>query len=138
MEAMRFNHKLHYQIIVEDEIDVSFTEIPPLLIQPYVENAIWHGLMHKPEGGKVTVQLSQSSADLLLVTITDNGIGRAKAAQLKSKSATRHKSFGMKMTSERIHLINQLYQSQTQVQVHDLVDEGGEPCGTEVVIRIPV
>jgi sensor histidine kinase YesM len=138
MEAMRFNHKLHYQILVEEEIDVSFTEIPPLLIQPYVENAIWHGLMHKPEGGKVTVQLNQPFADTLLVTITDNGIGRAKAAQLKSKSATRHKSFGMKMTSERIHLINQLYQSQTQVQVHDLMDANGEPCGTEVVISIPI
>jgi sensor histidine kinase YesM len=138
MEAMRFNHKLSYQIKVEKEVDTTFIEIPPLLIQPYVENAIWHGLMHKTEGGKVTVQVNHATADRLLITITDNGIGRAKAAELKSKSATRHKSFGMKMTSERIGLINQLYQLQTQVQVQDLVDAQGEPCGTEVLISIPI
>ncbi|MBD2705344.1 hypothetical protein IC229_32310 [Spirosoma sp. BT702] len=72
------------------------------------------------------------------LTITDDGIGRYRAAELKSKSATRHKSFGMKVTSERIQLINQLYQSHTRVQVHDLADQQGKAAGTEVVITIPI
>lgn len=138
MEAMRFNDKLTYQITVDKEIDAAFVEIPPLLIQPYVENAIWHGLMHKPGGGKVKIHLSQTGPDTLQVIIADDGIGRSKAAEVKSKSVTRHKSFGMKMTSERIHLINQLYESQTRVLVNDLIDAAGEPCGTEVVISIPI
>jgi signal transduction histidine kinase len=138
MEAMRFNHKLSYQLEVAPEIDAAFVEIPPLLLQPYVENAIWHGLMHKKDGGTVVVRLQQPSDDALLVTITDNGVGRARAAELKSKSATKHKSFGMKVTSERIQLINQLYQSHTRVEVHDLVDVHGEAAGTEVVISIPI
>lgn len=138
MEAMRFNDKLRYEIKVDEDLDTFFVEVPPLLIQPYVENAIWHGLMHKATGGTVTIAVTQSAADTLQVTISDNGIGRVRAAQLKSKSATQHKSFGMKMTSERIHLINQLYRSQTLVQVHDLVDAEGAPCGTEVVIQIPI
>lgn len=138
MESMRFNHKLSYQIHVQPEIDKEFVEIPPLLLQPYVENAIWHGIMHKKKGGKVQIRIEQAAVDVLRVTITDDGIGRARAAELKSKSATRHKSFGMKVTSERIRIINQLYKSLTEVQVHDLVDSEHEACGTKVVITIPI
>lgn len=138
MEVMRFNHKLSYQIQLQPEIDKEFIEIPPLLVQPYVENAIWHGLMHKKTGGNVIVRIEQSAGDFLKVTITDDGIGRAKAAMLESKSATRHKSFGMKVTSERIRLINQLYKSGTDVQVLDLMDSHQEACGTQVIITIPI
>ena len=138
LEAMRFKNKLRYEIHVEAGIDAGFVEIPPLLLQPYVENAIWHGLMHKPEGGTVSVRVEQPAENQLRITIADDGVGRAKAAELKSKSATRHKSFGMQVTGERIALINQLYQSQTQVKVHDLVDAEGHPAGTEVVLEIPV
>ena len=138
MEAMRFKNKLRFEIEVEPGIDAEFTEIPPLLIQPYVENAIWHGLMHKPEGGTVSVRVEQPRPDHLRITVADDGVGRAKAAELKSKSATPKKSFGLKVTGERIALINQLYQSQTQVKMHDLVDAEGHPAGTEVVLEIPV
>ncbi len=106
MEAMRFKEKLQYSIT--ENIDTSYTEIPPLLIQPYVENAIWHGLMHKESGGNLHVVVDKGDADdLIKISITDDGIGRAKAAELKSKSAVKQKSFGMRVTSERIALINQ-------------------------------
>ncbi|MDB5239947.1 MAG: putative signal transduction histidine kinase [Spirosoma sp.] len=138
MEAMRFKDKLRFTVEMNTELDADLIEIPPLLLQPYVENAIWHGLMHKPEGGHVHVKVEPFQTDCLRITITDDGIGRAKAAELKSKSATRHKSFGMKVTGERIAMINRLYQTQTQVQVHDLVENSGQPAGTEVVVEIPV
>ncbi|MFC5408075.1 sensor histidine kinase [Larkinella bovis] len=137
MEAMRFKNKLRFQIDVEEQIDAEFVEIPPLLLQPYVENAIWHGLMHKLEGGTVWVRVEQPAEDQLRITIADDGIGRAKAAEFKSKSATAAKSFGMKVTDERIALINQLYRTQTRVQVRDRVDSLGQPAGTEVVVTIP-
>jgi sensor histidine kinase YesM len=138
MEAMRFKDKLKYRMEIAPELDTELIEIPPLLLQPYVENAIWHGLMHKPEGGCVQVKVAQVKADCLSITITDDGIGRTQAAVLKSKSATLYKSFGMKMTGERINLINQMYKTHTQVQIHDLMDAEGNPAGTEVVLDIPV
>lgn len=137
MEVMRFKQKLRFQITVSPDIDTQFTEIPPLLIQPYVENAIWHGLMHKPEGGTVTVTVQQDG-DLLTVTIADDGVGRTRAAELKSKSANARRSFGMKMTSDRIALINDLYKTRTFVTIHDLLDADGQPAGTEVVLTIPI
>ena len=138
MEIMRFKQKLAFQVDIEPGIDACYIEMPPLLLQPYVENAIWHGLMHKPEGGTVHVRVTQPQENLLQLTITDDGVGRARAAELKSKSASHHKSFGLKMTSERIALINQFYQTHTQITIDDLVAADGQPAGTEVILQIPI
>ena len=138
MEIMRFKQKLSFFVEIEPGIDANFVEIPPLLVQPYVENAIWHGLMHKSEGGSVRVRASQPQDDLLQLTIIDDGVGRARAAELRSKSASHRKSFGLKMTSERIALVNQLYQTRTQVEIQDLIDADGHPAGTEVILQIPI
>jgi LytS/YehU family sensor histidine kinase len=86
----------------------------------------------------VTVSVQQPRPDCLRVQITDDGVGRQKAAEYKSKSATKNKSLGMKMTAERIELINQLYQTQTHITVEDLTDANGQPTGTRVVVEIPV
>ena len=138
LEAMRFKQKVRFSIQVSPDLDQQYLRIPPLLLQPYVENAIWHGLMHKPEGGTVTVVVSQPQENLLHIEITDDGVGRERAAELKSKSAGKHKSFGMQVTADRIRMINQLYNIQTQAQVVDLVDSFGEVCGTRVILSIPV
>ncbi len=138
LEAMRFKHKVRFSIHIPPDIDQRFLCIPPLLLQPYVENAIWHGLMHKSEGGTVTVEVSQPRGNLLHIEITDDGVGRERAGQLKSKSAGKHKSFGMQVTADRIRMINQLYNSHTQAQIVDLVDSEGEPCGTQISLDIPV
>jgi len=103
-----------------------------------VENAIWHGLMQKEEGGTVRVDVQQPRDNLLHIEITDDGIGRLQAAEYKSKSSTRNKSFGMKLTAERIELINQLYQTHTQVEVIDLSDGQGRAMGTNVIVEIPI
>ena len=138
MEAMRFQQKVQYSIRIDEPIDAESVEIPPLLLQPFVENAIWHGLMHKEEGGTVTVSVQQPQPDCLRVQITDDGVGRAKAAEYKSKSATKNKSLGMKLTADRIELINQLYQTQTHITITDLTNAAGQPTGTRVVVEIPI
>ena len=138
LETMRFKDKLRFSIEVSPELDIEGIEIPPMLLQPFVENAIWHGLMHKKEGGQVNIKVVQYKPDSLLITITDDGVGRKKATALKSKSVTANKSFGMKVTNERIALINQLYQTETNVQVLDLSDAEGRACGTEVKLEILV
>jgi sensor histidine kinase YesM len=136
MEAMRFKNKLNFAIDTDPNLDTDLIEIPPLLLQPYVENAIWHGLMHKKDGGSVKIKIRQEETEHLQITITDDGIGRAKAAALKSKSAVFNKSFGMKLTGERMALINQVYKTHAKVQINDLTDAEGNAAGTEVVIEI--
>ncbi|MBC7651907.1 MAG: histidine kinase [Deinococcales bacterium] len=138
LEAMRFKNKVHYQINVPVTIDQQYIEIPPLLLQPYVENAIWHGLMHKTEGGNIWVNVSQPAEYLLHIEIIDDGIGREMAMANKSKSATRQKSFGLKMTAERLEAINHIYQTNTQVTITDLQDADGNTAGTKVTIEIPL
>lgn len=138
LEAMRFKNKVHYEINVDPLIDQQFTDIPPLLLQPYVENAIWHGLMHKKEGGNIKIDVAQPSEHLLHIEITDNGVGRELAAAYKSKSATRQKSFGLKMTSERIDIINQLYEIEADVKIIDMKDELNNATGTKVILQIPI
>ena len=80
----------------------------------------------------------QKDESLLEINIIDNGIGRVKSAELRSKTATKHKSYGMKVTSERIALINQIYKTGADVVIHDLTGEDGKPSGTRVTIQIPV
>ncbi len=138
MEAMRFKDKVKYQINVEQNIDQQFVEIPPLLVQPFVENSIWHGLMHKTEGGLVKIDVSQPTDQMLHIEISDDGIGRAKALEYKSKSAMKSKSLGMKVTKERIELINQIYKINTSVEIIDLKNKKGEAIGTKVILNIPI
>ena len=138
LEAMRFKDKVKYQINISPEIDQQYIDIPPLLLQPYVENAIWHGLMHKKEGGNICINVSLPSEQCLQIEITDDGVGRKLAAEYKSKSATRQKSFGLKMTSERIDIINQVYHIKADVMIVDLKDGMNNACGTKVIIKIPV
>ena len=138
MEKLRAGNKLDYEIQISDDLETDFIEIPPMLIQPYVENAIWHGLMHKETGGKIIVDCRQKDEKYLCVTILDNGIGRAAAAALKSKTATRHKSFGMKITSERMDIIKQLYNIETKITIEDLKNANGLGIGTKVTLEIPL
>jgi sensor histidine kinase YesM len=137
MEALRFDNHFTYNISVSDELDSSVLRIPPLIIQPYVENAIWHGLMHKEEKGKLDIEVSQKN-NFLFLKITDDGIGRKKAAELVSKSAIKHKSMGLRITAERIAIMQSGNDSPPPVVINDLVNADGSAAGTEVIIKIPV
>jgi hypothetical protein len=140
METLRFKGKFGYELDVPEGLDTSSVDIPPMLIQPYVENAIWHGLMHQQDlgGGKVKVSIREKEG-MLLCIVEDNGIGRKKAMELKQKkSGISRRSMGMIITQDRMEIINKLYDTQTAVQVTDLEDESGHAAGTRVVLTIPV
>ena len=139
MEAMRFKEKLSYSFSVDKNVESDYIEIPPLLLQPYVENAIWHGLMAREDGGHISINVTmQEDKSLLEINITDNGVGREAAGALSKKIAGKHRSYGMKATTERIALINQIYKTGANVLVHDLINGKGQPAGTRVTIQIPV
>ncbi|MDR6805982.1 sensor histidine kinase YesM/ligand-binding sensor domain-containing protein [Dyadobacter sp. BE34] len=138
MESMRFSGKFQFEMHVDQHIETHAIQIPPLLLQPFVENAIWHGLMHKEAGGTVALFLNQPHDHLLRVIIQDDGIGRQKASEYKSKSATKNKSYGMKITADRIKMISQPLQVRTSVEVIDIKDRSGNALGTRVILNIPV
>jgi LytS/YehU family sensor histidine kinase len=135
LENIRFNHRFDYNIAVGEGVDVAYFEIAPLLIQPYVENAIWHGLLHKEGPGQLKLQVYVEES-FLYVVIEDNGVGRKKAQEMKSKSATKDKSMGMQITSDRVDMLNKLKSQQARVEIIDLVDQQGNPSGTRVVLKI--
>ncbi|GAA4400101.1 hypothetical protein GCM10023187_12890 [Nibrella viscosa] len=137
MEALRFNHRFSYRIDLDEEVEPDVVEIPPLLIQPYVENAIWHGLLHKEGAGHIQIGI-RLEENMLVCRIEDDGVGRKRAAELKSKSATKSKSLGMQITSQRIRLINELHGKATTMQIEDLENASGEACGTRVILHIAV
>ena len=137
LEAVRFNHHFEYKINVDEDLDVDIIKVPPLIIQPYAENAIWHGLMHKEEKGHLEIELFQSE-EVLCCKITDDGVGGQRAAELKSKSASTHKSMGMRITADRIAMLQQKKQIDTTIKITDLVLPDGSAAGTEVLLKIPV
>jgi hypothetical protein len=136
LESLRFDKKFEYKITVADSVDTTMLKVPPLIIQPYAENAIWHGLMHKKEKGHLEIELYQEE-EILFCKITDDGIGRNKASELKSKSGLKHKSMGIKITEDRIAAIK-MNATANPVEIKDLVYADGTAAGTEVVLKIPV
>jgi len=137
LEIVRFDKVFDYEIIVSPEIDLTTTSVPPMIIQPYVENAIWHGLMHKEEKGHLNIEVSQNESHLFF-KISDDGIGRKQAAIVESKKDTSHKSMGLKITADRIAMLQRLNGNESPVTINDLVNADGSAAGTEVIIKIPV
>lgn len=136
LEQVRCEHKFSFEIDVADEVDPSAVDIPPLIIQPFAENAIWHGLMHRESGGKLEIQL-RIDDQMLFCTIRDNGIGRVRANELKDRTAG-HKSMAMRITADRIALMKKNTKNEVSINIVDLILPDGEPAGTEVIIKVPV
>jgi LytS/YehU family sensor histidine kinase len=137
MERLRFKDAFDYSIEAMPDTDTGEVFIPPLLMQPFVENAVWHGLMHKDERGKLSIRMSLNG-QVLTCVIRDNGIGRKKAALLKSKSVEKHKSMGLQITAERMALLTGAGIEAPFFTIRDLYDEYGEATGTEVTLKIRV
>lgn len=133
LEAVRFDHAFSYSIEVTQDINTETVIVPPLLIQPYVENSIWHGLLHRKEaGGRIDIKLWRNN-NMLYIEIEDNGVGRDESKRLRSKTATRQKSHGMKITAERMDIVNKVYNVDAGVTITDLNNEK-DRSGTRVLI----
>lgn len=136
LETMRFDKKFEHRIIVDKEIDQTYDRIPSMLIQPYVENAILHGLLPKGGSGLITITLEKQE-DTILCTIEDNGIGREKSMEFKKNRVQQHKSMGMSITQERLDLLNSSLNSNINAEIID-VFENGKAAGTKVRLIIPL
>lgn len=134
LEMLRFDNKFSFELLVDDQLDLDSIQIPSLLVQPYVENSILHGLYNRLDAGKLTICVKEVE-NAVLFEIEDNGIGRDAAAKLREQNFPKHKSMGTALTEERLRLINDY--NNVSLETHDLMD-GETPTGTRVRIWIKV
>ncbi|MES1218231.1 MAG: histidine kinase [Bacteroidota bacterium] len=136
LEQLRFNNKFLYESCIEPALLNNDYIVPPLLIQPYVENAIIHGLAPADKNGLVLKIRAKLEDDYIIYIISDNGIGRKKSASYKQHNKPTHVSMGMQITEQRISIFNEQKNSNGEVIVKDLYNDAGEPAGTEVQVKI--
>jgi len=137
LEKLRFRDKFEYSITIDDEIDPLMHKIPTMLIQPYVENSINHGLIPGEGKGFVSIDLKLMDG-FILCTIEDNGIGRDASREMNKRRGENHNSLGTQITASRLDLVNDLYGSDLKIVYTDLRNEKNEPRGTKVEIHIPI
>jgi LytS/YehU family sensor histidine kinase len=138
LEKLRFEEKMEYTIDVDPLLREDAWLIPPMLIQPYVENSMRHGLRHKTDGkGYIHLQFRRIG-DRLSVIAEDNGIGRKAAAAFKTGEHIEYQSKGMSLAADRIRMINAKSHDPIRIEIIDLEDEAGRPEGTRVVMEFPI
>jgi tetratricopeptide (TPR) repeat protein len=136
LQQIRLNNNFDFHIHIDEEIDDHSIAIPPMLIQPFIENAIEHGLKHLTlKEGELNIHFSVEN-DLLNVVICDNGIGRTKSSQINSLLRKDHNSLGAKITNERLELITNDKKKKSRLIIYDLYDQNQEAAGTKVELKI--
>lgn len=132
LEHSRFSEKFDYQIDIDPNLEIENYQIPPMIVQPYIENAVWHGLRYLEGKGNLNLKIDQNQGALRIV-VEDDGIGRQKSKETKTKNQKTNQSTAMKNIAERLEIINGLHQSQVSVSISDLKADGS---GTRVEIRV--
>jgi LytS/YehU family sensor histidine kinase len=137
LETLRFKDKFSYKITIDEDIDPLLFRVPTMLIQPYVENSICHGMIPGETKGELKIDLTLEN-DHITCTIEDNGIGRDAAQKRKTMQGTNHNSLGTRIISSRLDLVNKLYGTNLKTVYTDLKSESGDPAGTRVEIHKPI
>ena len=136
LQKIRYSKKFDYTVSVDPKIETESLTIPPMLAQPFIENSIEHGMKHKKDMGHIEIRF-QLSGDLIIFEVEDDGIGREKAGEIKSKQSLNHQSMATDITLERLKVLNKKLKKKIELRIIDLKNESGEATGTKVVIEIP-
>lgn len=134
LEHFRFQDKFDYDITVDEDVVVGEYQIPPMLLQPYIENAVWHGLRYKTEKGHLQITVAKKSANEITITVADDGIGRTRSKDLKTENQQKQNSKGMGNIKKRVAILNDMYKDKVDVSIDDNSTE--EDCGTKVVVTL--
>ena len=132
LEHFRFQDKFDYEIHVDEDIEVADFQIPPMLLQPYVENAVWHGLRYKEEKGSLMIHVKQVTSSVIQISIEDNGIGREKSKELKTQHQKKQQSKGMGNIKKRVAILNEMYDDKVDVAIVDKPNH----TGTKVILTL--
>jgi len=133
LEHFRFKDKFEYSVTIDETLKINEFVIPPMLLQPYVENAVWHGLRYKKEMGLLSINFKQVDSETVKITIADNGIGRKKSKELKTDHQKKQQSKGMGNIQSRISILNEMYQDKVDVFIEDYSEDENQ-IGTKVVL----
>lgn len=134
LEHFRFQDKFDYNIYVDENININDFVIPPMLLQPYIENAVWHGLRYKKTKGHLEVHITPSKKDEIVISITDDGIGREKSKALKTENQQKQNSKGMGNIKKRVSILNDMYKDKVDVSITNYLDQ--EDTGTKVIVTL--
>ncbi len=137
LERERRENSFDYSIDVDKDINTETVNVPPLIIQPFVENSLKHGLKQKKKGGFIKIDIRWESSSLLFIEISDNGIGIEKSTRLNSLKAFKHKPLGMELTSERLAIMKKSVGEEASFTISEIVDGSNEVRGTRVILMIP-
>ena len=137
IENIRFNNEIQFEITVDEGIDTHLVKIPSLILQPFLENALWHGLSSKSGEKRIDLHVSRANTKFINISITDNGVGREEAEKLKQSKVLKRKSVGIDITRERLANFSKDYQNSFEVEIIDLYDAKGMPSGTQIILHIP-
>ncbi|WP_299618626.1 tetratricopeptide repeat protein [uncultured Tenacibaculum sp.] len=138
IENIRFSNEINYSLDINPDLNTDTIKVPPLVLQPFLENAIWHGLSSKEGEKEITLTAHKVSDDIVSVNIIDNGIGREAAGAIKRSKSLKRKSVGIDLTIERLKTFAEDYEEEFTLTYHDLTNDSGEPAGTRVSIQFPV
>ncbi len=138
IENIRFSHEIDFKISIADGIDTQQVKIPSLILQPFLENALWHGLSSKEGEKNIALHVSQDGDEFIAIEIIDNGVGREAAAKIKEGRVLKRKSVGIDITKERLANFSKDFQNSFEVAIVDLYDDEDQAAGTKVVLRIPI
>lgn len=138
IENIRFSNEITYEENIDEALNLEKVKIPPLVLQPFLENAIWHGLSSKKGEKKVSLKASKISEEYIQIDIEDNGIGRDEALKIKSNKSLKRKSIGIELTKQRLRNFTDGYQNAYSLEYTDLTDNEGNPKGTRVSLKLPL
>ncbi|MCB0382188.1 MAG: tetratricopeptide repeat protein [Psychroserpens sp.] len=139
IENIRFSNEIQFEVIVENDINTSQIKVPSMILQPFLENALWHGLSSKKDENKrIILTVYQTNKDFISISIEDNGIGRAQSSQINKDKLLKRKSVGISLTKARLANFSKGYVSDYNIHIEDLYDHDQNASGTKVIVDIPV
>jgi len=139
IENIRFSNEIHFEVNIGDAINIARIKVPSMILQPFLENALWHGLSSKKEGDKkITLNVYQTNEDFVTISIEDNGIGRTLSTKINNGKLLKRKSVGISLTKARLANFSKDYTSDYKIRIEDLYDNNQNATGTKVVVDIPV
>jgi len=138
IENIRFENSINYSFIIDKNLNINTIKIPSLILQPFLENAIWHGLSSKKDNKNIVLTFKKEKNSYLIITIEDNGIGRKKSAEIKEKKIHKRESIGIQLTEDRLENFSKYFKNDFAIDFIDLYDNNQKPTGTKVVLKIPL
>ena len=138
IENIRFSNEIKFEINVSESVNLETIKVPPLVLQPFLENAIWHGLSSKKNDKMITLSVQKKLDNTLQIVIEDNGIGRRASAKIKSEKSLNRKSIGISLAKERLNNFSKKLKKEYAIIYEDLIDSHKNPTGTKVIVSIPL